>query len=982
MVDTSNRKRFYLIDGHAQMFRAYHAIRSLSSPVTGEPTNATFGFVSMLLKLLREEKPDYLAMAIDIGGDQGTFRTQLDPQYKAQRQAPPEDFHPQVERIVEIVGMLNIPVLSAVTFEADDVIATICDRVNKLPGSGTSLPGAGVEVRIVSRDKDLKQLLGEQVTMFDPFKNELIDPRKLKEEEGIEPGQVVDVLALMGDNVDNIPGAPGIGPKTACKLIGQYGSLDNLLAHLDELSARQRENVEKAKDRYALNRRLVELRRDVPVDFELEQARVRLPSVGRMEPLFRQLGFTRHLRELEELSPPPEGKAKKQAVRKSGGNFSESLFGGMEEEREAVEPESAKPQAAEGAAESALEHAKDSDYLAIVTEEQLAELADFLRTLDWVSVDTETTDVNPMRAKLCGISLAWRGDQGIAKPQATELAGKRGVYVPVRGPAGETHLSEEQVIAALRLILEDEKIAKIGQNIKYDMIVLRGAGITLRGVMSDTMVASYLIDASRSSHSLDNLAMAFAGHRMIAISELIGMGKKQATFDTVPLAKATTYAAEDADVTLRLHELFMPKLKVMGLVDLFRGLEMPLVEVLAELEYNGIAVDAAELDRQRVGLEHRIGELHGEILELAKRDFNPDSPKQLADVLFNELGCKSYRKTKTGPSTDSEVLQRIVDEQAGDGAAVAERVLEYRQLTKLVGTYLGALKDAIDADGRIHASFNQTVAATGRLSSSDPNLQNIPIRTDLGRQIRKAFVAPPGPPESVLLSADYSQIELRLLAHLSQDPALIEAFENDQDIHRAVAAEVFGVPLDQVTGEQRSAAKMVNFGIVYGITPYGLARRLSPGAGSEEIERAKQIITDYKNRYPKIDRFLARCVEEAETKGYVETIMKRRRPIPQISSRHYNVKSLGERMAINTVVQGSAADLIKLAMVKLHRRIIDERLPMKMLLQIHDELVFETPADKAEQMAAIVRSEMTDAMKLSVPLKVDVHWAGNWFEAK
>jgi len=441
-----------------------------------------------------------------------------------------------------------------------------------------------------------------------------------------------------------------------------------------------------------------------------------------------------------------------------------------------------------------------------------------------------------------------------------------------------------------------------------------------------------------------------------------------------------TYAAEDADIVLRLREKFAPQLKTMGLRELFDELEMPLVPVLAELEYNGIAVDADELDRQRDEMSQRISQLKSQIIDTAGVDFSPDSPRQLADVLFNQLGCKPYKRLKTGPSTDSEVLQRVADEQSGPGAKVAELILEYRQLTKLVGTYLEALKEAIHPEtGRVHASFNQTGAATGRLSSSDPNLQNIPIRTEIGRRIRKAFVAPTG---HVLLSADYSQIELRMLAHLSQDQRLIEAFQADEDIHRAVAAEVFGVEPDAVTGEQRSAAKMVNFGIVYGITPYGLARRLHPGAGGDEVDRARQIIEDYKKRYPRIDKFLDRCIEQAKSKGYVETIMKRRRPIPQINSNRGNVQQLGRRMAINSVVQGSAADLIKKTMVDLHRRIDADGLPLKMLLQIHDELVFETPEDEVDAMTGLVRTQMQSAMDLSVPLKVELHHGRDWMEAK
>ncbi len=952
------RRSLYIIDGHAQIFRAYHAIRSgLTSPVTGEPTNATFGFVGMLLKLLREHDPDYLAIVIDVAGDTETFRSQLDPEYKATRDAPPEDLHPQVRRIVEIAQIMGIPVLGVAGVEADDVIASLCERFHDQQD---------LHIRLVSKDKDLQQLLNDHVEMFDVHTDQAIGADRLKDDKGITPDQVVDMLALMGDNVDNIPGVPGIGPKTAAKLIGKYGSIDHLLAHIDELPPKQREKIDAARERLALNRELVQLKRDVPVAFDLSDAEAAPPDVEALAPVFKQLGFARHLQELESLTgrrAPAQGEAASAEAAPS-----DSLF---------ADAADSPPTLA-----SHLDHADPADFLAVTSRAQLDALLDHLRALGDhpLSVDTETTSVTPMRAELCGISLAWPPQERGSSSGACGIATVRGVYIPVRSPDPAAHLDAATVLAALRPVLEDASIRKVGQNIKYDMIVLRRAGIELRGVAFDTMIASFLLDAARSSHKLDNLALAFCEYEMIPLTQLIGVGRSQIRFDEVPLEQATTYAAEDADIVLRLMGKFEPQLRMMGLRKLLDELEMPLAPVLAELEYNGIEVDAAELDRQREQMSERIDALRGEIIDTAGVDFSPDSPRQLADVLFNQLGCKSYKKLKTGPSTDSEVLQRVADEQSGPGAKVAEMILEYRQLTKLVGTYLVALKEAIHPEtGRVHASFNQTGAATGRLSSSDPNLQNIPIRTDIGRRIRKAFVAPDG---HVLLSADYSQIELRLLAHLSQDRRLIEAFEQDMDIHRAVAAEVFGVGLDEVTGDQRVAAKMVNFGIVYGITPYGLARRLTPGASGDDVERARRIIDDYKARYPKIDQFLARCVGQAEAKGYVETIMKRRRPIPQINSNRGNVQQLGRRMAINSVVQGSAADLIKQAMVNLHAEIVRQGLPMKMLLQIHDELVVEAPEAEVAAMAKVMRDQMQGAMSLSVPLKVELSHGRNWMEAK
>jgi DNA polymerase-1 len=597
------------------------------------------------------------------------------------------------------------------------------------------------------------------------------------------------------------------------------------------------------------------------------------------------------------------------------------------------------------------------------------------------AIDTETTGLSPLRDKLCGVSIS--------------LAPGTGYYIPVRSPTPDQHLTQERALAILKPILEDPAKPKSGHNLKFDMLVLRAAGVHLRGATGgggaggfDSMVASYLIDASRSSHSLDALALALLNHTNIPISELIGSGAKQRTFDTVPLELATQYAAEDADVSLRLREAMLPQLRAMDLMDLFEKVEMPLVDVLAELEFNGILVDPAELDRQRDRLSTQITVLRRKIDDAADealhRTFNPDSPKQLAAALFNKptdpeepgLGIKPPKRTKTGYSTDSETLE-ILTQDAAITTPLPQLVVDYRQLTKLVSTYLVSLKDEINpATGRIHASFNQTVAATGRLSSSDPNLQNIPIRTDVGREIRRAFIAPPG---HVLVSADYSQIELRLLAHLSHDPALTEAFLRDEDIHTAVAAQIHHVPLDQVTREQRSGAKMVNFGIVYGITSYGLARRL----GIHEKEAAG-IIDAYKRRFSGITTFLHECIEQARRFGFVETMFKRRRPIPDIHSTNPSRRSFAERTAINSVVQGSAADLIKAAMVDLHGRITAGSAPrgLRMLLQIHDELVFESPATTAEAARTLITQRMEQAMTLSVPLKVDSSIADNWFEGK
>jgi len=950
-------KTLYLIDGHAQFFRAFHAIRSgMTSPVTKEPTNATFGFVGMLLKLLREEKPDYLAVVIDVSGDRETFRSEIYPEYKAHREKPPETFGPQVQRCVRLLEAIGTPVVGEAGVEADDVIASIVERHKDDPE---------LRIRIVSKDKDLQQLLiPGRVELYDAHTGEVIDAAALREKKGVAPEQVVDMLALAGDAVDNVPGVPGVGEKTAAKLIAEYGSLDELMAHAEQIKGKRGERLREAKDLLPISRSLVTLKRDVDVDLDFDRADVSRLQLAPLGPILQQLGFNRHQEELQALlrrrGESPETEAPTPAP-PAGFDEEGGLFAGAEH----------RPR-----------RPAQGSYTCVRTREELDALARELRGAGLIAVDTETTGLDPMRAELCGLSFSVRPGWG--------------VYAPVRSPEAESHLDAETALGALGPILEDPARAKTGHNLKYDILVLRRAGVELRGVAFDSMVASHLVDPSRSSHAMDPLALALLHRTTTPISELIGKGKKQRTFDAVPLEEASEYAAEDADVSLQLHDALAPEIERLGMRCLLEEVETPLVEILAELQWNGVQVDAMELDRQAERLQARIAALRSQILEEAGRDFNPDSPKQLAEVLFNKpdaeppgLGLRPRRKTKTGYSTDVEVLEALAADP-GASTRVPELILEHRSLTKLVGTYLVALKEAIHPEtGRIHASFNQTVAATGRLSSSDPNLQNIPIRTEVGREIRRAFVAPQG---RVLIGADYSQIELRLLAHLARDEALIEAFCAGEDIHRQVAAQIHGVSPEEVTSEQRSGAKMVNFGIVYGVTPYGLARRL--GVTSDA---ASSIIEGYKRRFSGITTFLAECVAKAEADGYVETMLGRRRPIPQVASRHQQERALGERMAINSVVQGSAADLIKLAMVDLHVRLCERAGHLRtargmqeapeiegvmMLLQIHDELVFEAPQEQAEETLALVKTRMERAMDLRVPLVVEARASRTWFDGK
>lgn len=986
----------YLIDGYAQFFRAYHAIRTpMTSPVTKEPTNMTFGFVGMLLKLLKAQepglkragRPDYVAVTLDVSGDRGTFRSTLYPEYKAHRSEPPEDLFPQVERCLAMLRELGVPIIGAEGFEADDVIATLVTRLRK--------EHPDLQIRMISKDKDLKQLLEGPaepaaapspdqtadigpVALFDVHTDLAFDARTLEADTGLKPSQVIDMLTLMGDSVDNVPGVDGVGEKTAAALMKEWGTLENLLAHAGEIKGKRGEKLREAAPRLPLSRQLVTLRRDVPIEFELDSARVENIKLMKMIPILKELGFNRYQDEVRQLAgeqpvmplttavsraeqSAPE--TPKTAARPAPGAF-DGLFGEHEARELAASTRSAQ----------------SGEYHCVCTLADLNALVEQLRAAEVVSLDTETTSLSPRDARLCGVCLS--GRPGV------------GYYVPVRSPECGAHLDERTVLAALRPILEDRDKPKCGHNLKYDLLILRNAGVELRGLDAegscDSMVASYLIDASRSSHGLDSLALALLRRTNISISELIGAGRNQRTFDTVPLNLATQYAAEDADVAIQLREIMMPQLRALGLMPLMRDVEMPLVEVLAELEWNGIRVDPQELERQRARLQKQIDDIlariHAESKAAIGRVFDPDSPKQLAAALFNKpdheppgLGIPVQKRTKTGYSTDAEVLEAIGEDDTIT-TPIPRLILEYRQLTKLVSTYLVALREAIHPrTGRVHASFHQTVAATGRLASSDPNLQNIPIRTEVGREIRRAFVADPG---HVLITADYSQIELRLLAHLARDPALVEAFQRDEDIHTAVAAQIHNIPAAQVSREQRSGAKMVNFGIVYGITAFGLARRLKIPQ-----EKAAEIIDGYKRRFSGITTFLQECIEQARSRGYVTTMLGRRRPIPDIDSRNPSRRSLAERLSINSVVQGSAADLIKVAMVDLYRRFRDgqQGIPagaVKMLLQIHDELVFEAPDHLAEQARALVTERMEAAVALRVPLKADAHIAKNWFDGK
>jgi len=901
-------KKLYIIDGHAQIYAAFYAPmqQALTAP-NGEPTKAVFIFTAMLHKLLKEQKPDMLVMAMDSAGP--TFRHEMYPEYKANRPAMPEELVGQIRRIEEILQAMQIPILRKDGFEADDIIGTLAEIAAKQE----------YEVYICSRDKDMEQLINEQVFMFDPKNGAVTDAEGLYANKGIHPEQVIDVLALMGDTSDNIPGVADVGPKTARQWIQKYGSLEGLLEHQDEIKGKRGVNLRAGLEQLKQSRELLTIDREVPLDFDWKEFELKPFEREKLEEVFGQLGFRKLLNQLNEISPKATGTTPEKNPTKTT--------------------------------------AIEANYQLVDTPEDFNEFLAELKKVKSFAVDTETTGTNPVAAELVGLSFSWQEGTGY--------------YLPVKAPLGQQHLERTETLGRLKPILEDPKIAKTGQNIKYDMVILRRAGIDLAGVDFDTMVASYVLNSARTQHNMDSLAWDYLGHETIKLQSLIGKGKNQLTFDMVDTQTAADYAAEDADITWRLRQFLENQFTDDERRQLFCQVEMPLVEVLAELEFNGVALDVPWLKKLSTKLSRRCEELIEEIHKEAGTVFNVDSPKQLGQVLFEQIGLKVVKKTKTGPSTDQEVLETLSWQHP-----VPRLMLEYRTLSKLKNTYVDKLPSMICADtSRIHASFNQSITATGRLSSSDPNLQNIPIRTELGQEIRRAFV--PDKKEDVILAADYSQIELRLLAHFSRDEGLLQAFESGQDIHRFVAAQVFGVELDEVDTAQRGKAKAVNFGIIYGQTPFGLSRSIGI-----PVEEARRFIDDYFERYPRIQEFIKQVIAQARQDGYVKTILGRRRLLPEINSQTASRRKLAERMAVNTVVQGSAADLIKVAMINLHQRIKSENLNLKMILQVHDELVFEVPREKTEPYGQIVRHEMASAIKLDVPIIVDVNSGNNWLEAK
>lgn len=902
----------YLVDTFSLIFQVYHAIRQPMTGTRGQPTNAVFGFTGDLQHLIKEKQPTHLICAMETSEDQE--RVAIYEDYKAHRTEMPDDLRPQIPMILDVIEGYNIPIIEHPGWEADDVIATLTRQAVE----------AGMEVRIVSNDKDLRQLIGPHVQLYNIRKRQFQDEEFLMKEWGIRPDQVIDFQSLVGDSVDNVPGVPLVGPKKASALLEKFGTLDAVLANADQAPGKKlAENLKTYADQARMSRELVTLRTDLPIKYDWDRARLSEPNYPRLLELFEDFGFRRYADEMRSADSAARIKDARDTERK---------------------------------------------WKTVDTPEKFNSFLESLKEQTRFCMDLETTSLNPMEADIVGWAFCWETDDGY--------------YLPVDGPPGSQLLAAETVIEGLRPILEDPRYEIVNQNIKYDMIVLRRAGVHLQGLGMDPMIGDYLLDAGARSHGLDDLAKRYLSRRMIPISELIGKGKKQLKMFEVDVERAAEYASEDADIAWQLAQIIEAKLKEEGLYKLYWNLERELIPVLAEMEYNGITVDVTELKRQSDALTGRLDALMHEIYDLAGREFNLNSPKQLAVVLFEELKLPILKRTKTGASTNEDVLTRLAAQHP-----LPAKLLEHRQLTKLKGTYLDALPTMVNPHtGRIHTSFSQTTAATGRLASSDPNLQNIPIRTEEGRQVRRAFIAsashsPDRQREDTddwkLVCMDYSQIELRILAHFSQDKALLKAFREGEDIHRSVAAEVYGVGRDDVTSEMRRVAKAVNFGVIYGQSAYGLAAAL----GIDQ-ESAEAFIDDYFAKYSGVARFIDETLRTCHDSGYATTILGRRREITGVRSERYRNLNLPERTAVNTVIQGSAADLIKQAMINVYARMRNEQSPARLLLQIHDELVFECPAADIDSLVALARTEMETALDLDVPIAVDVSVGDNWLDTE
>ncbi len=919
-------EKLFLLDAYALIYRAYYAfIKNPRINSKGQNTSAVLGFCNTLHEVMAKERPTHLGVAFDPHGP--TFRSEAFPEYKAQRDATPEDIHASVPIIKDILAAMNIPILEAAGFEADDVIGTLAQKSGK----------TGIKTYMLTPDKDYGQLVGDNVFIYRPRHGggyEVMDADAVCRKYDIaSPPQVVDLLALMGDSADNFPGCPGVGEKTAAKLIKQFGSVEQLLSRTGELKGAVKKNVEAAVEDIRMSKFLATIRTDVPIELDMEKLKVTTPDETSLRKIFSELEF----RTLSDKF------LNKQAKQEKNVSQQQDLFGFSTDENTNEEKKSPKSQL------NSVKH----EYQLIEDEGKAREICDFLLTHKILSLDTETTSTNAIEAELVGMSFA-------VEPH-------KAFYVAI--PADRE--KAQRLVDIFKPLYESPGILKVGQNIKYDLEVLANYGITLAGDMWDTMIAHYLIQPELR-HNMDYMAEVYLNYKTVRIEELIGpKGKNQRSMRSLPPAEAYEYACEDADITLQLKNALEPRLKEAGVEKLFHEIEMPLVRVLAAMEMNGVRIDTGSLAETSQELTRRMQELEKEIHALAGEEFNIASPKQVGDILFGKMQItEKPKKTKTGQYvTSEEVLQSLRQKNP-----IVDKILQHRGLKKLLGTYVDALPKLINRQtGHIHTSFNQTITSTGRLSSSDPNLQNIPVRGEDGKEIRKAFIPDDG---CLFFSADYSQIELRVMAHLSGDENMARVFREGHDLHAATAATIYRKDIRDVTRDERTKSKRANFGIIYGITVFGLAERL-------DIERseAKQLIDGFFETFPKVHDYMEHSKQVARAQGYAETVFHRRRYLPDINSRNAVVRNYAERNAINAPIQGSAADIIKVAMIRIHRRFEELGLKSKMILQVHDELNFSVFPEEKDTVEKIVIGEMQNAYQLSVPLIADCGWGANWLEA-
>ena len=892
------RPKLFLIDATSFCYRAYYAIRTLSNS-RGEPTNAIYGFITMMRKLIQDENPDYLAMCFD--RKEPTFRHEKFRDYKAHRKPMPEDLVEQLEPIKQFCRASRFALFEKAGYEADDLIGTLACRGEK----------EGFDVLIITGDKDAMQLVDERIKIMNPHKeNAIYDAAMVRKRfEGLGPEKVVDIMALMGDASDNIPGVPGVGEKTAIKLIQEFGSMENLMKHIPKIRSKSQQSLLRDHEQTArLSKDLAAIDTQVPVEIDWEELKVQPPDEAQLVELFKHYEFRALLKEHVETGTLEKSERRYQVIR---------------------------------------------------SDQELHELLVQLRQAAAFSFDTETTASDPMQARLVGMSFSWQPFHAAYLPTASK--NHQGVGLPV-----------DKVLALLKPILEDPAQKKYGQNIKYDWIVMKRHGVALQGIAFDTMIASYLIHPLKRNHNLDDIALDFLSIKKITTQSLIGKGKEQRTMDQVPLEEISVYACEDADCVFRLVPILRPKLEEIGLAALNHDVELPLAAVLAKMEMNGVKLDLKFLKQLSEKARDDLERLTREIYQEAGEEFNINSTKQMADILFVKMKLPVIRRTKTGYSTDENVLQKLALTYE-----LPRKILEYREKAKLKSTYLDALPAMIHPEtGLIHTSYNQTTTATGRLSSSEPNLQNIPIKTETGRQIRKAFVPRAGKDQrGQLLSADYSQIELRILAHLSKDKNLTAAFQEDRDIHRYTATLLYGVTEKEVTREMRNVAKTINFSIIYGKTAFGLSQDLGVS-----VSEAESFINQYFTRYAQVKEYLESQKEKARQEGYLTTLLGRRSYFPEIRSKNVQVRQFAERAAINAPIQGSAADLIKLAMIAIQSRLESACPEALMIMQVHDELVFDVPEKWVHSLSAIVKEEMEKAYSLRVPLKVDLFVGDSWYK--